>query len=189
MLLVAVVSSGLAQQSSSSRRTGGGDREDRRLALRRFQNRNRSNSQDDNDDEVQDTRRQQPRRLANQDKIAERRRELLQRNGVARRRKVVRTQDNEIEEAVEPTKKPENVRIRITPEPAKIEDPVVLVEKIGNNDNEIINAILDRDEEAARKPFTGTSEVRTISSPNGIRTGNEQVIYQYQKQIQNVRIF
>merc|ERR1712227_401064 len=175
VLLVAVVSSGLAQQSSSSRRTGGGDREDRRLALRRFQNRNRSSSQDDNDDEVQDTRRQQPRRLANQDKIAERRRELLQRNGVARRRKVVRTQDNEIE-TVEPTKKPENVRIRITPEPAKIEDPVVLVEKIGNNDNEIINAILDRDEEAARKPFTGTSEVRTISSPNGIRTGNEQIV-------------
>merc|ERR1712227_619665 len=175
VLLVAVVSSGLAQQSSSSRRTGGGDREDRRLALRRFQNRNRSSSQDDNDDEVQDTRRQQPRRLANQDKIAERRRELLQRNGVARRRKVVRTQDNEIE-AVEPTKKPENVRIRITPEPVKIEDPVVLVEKIGNNDNEIINAILDRDEEAARKPFTGTSEVRTISSPNGIRTGNEQIV-------------
>merc|ERR1712227_129333 len=175
VLLVAVVSSGLAQQSSSSRRTGGGDRKDRRLALRRFQNRNRSSSQDDNDDEVQDTRRQQPRRLANQDKIAERRRELLQRNGVARRRKVVRTQDNEIE-AVEPTKKPENVRIRITPEPVKIEDPVVLVEKIGNNDNEIINAILDRDEEAARKPFTGTSEVRTISSPNGIRTGNEQIV-------------
>merc|ERR1719232_537970 len=59
---------------------------------------------------------------------------------------------------------------------AKIEDPVILVEKIGNNDNEIINAILDRDEEAARKPFTGTSEVRTISSPNGIRTGNEQIV-------------
>merc|ERR1712227_708949 len=175
VLLVAVVSSGLAQQSSSSRRTGGGDREDRRLALRRFQNRNRSSSQDDNDDEVQDTRRQQPRRLANQDKIAERRRELLQRNGVARRRKVVRTQENEIE-AVEPTKRPENIRIRVTPEPAKIEEPIVLVEKIGNSDNEIINSVLDRDEEAAKKPFIGTSEVRTISSPNSIRTGNEQIV-------------
>jgi len=173
VLLVAVVSSGLAQQSSSSRRTGGGDREDRRLALRRFQNRNRSSSQDDT--EVQDTRRQQPRRLANQDKIAERRRELLQRNGVARRRKVVRTQENEIE-AVEPTKRPENIRIRVTPEPAKIEEPIVLVEKIGNSDNEIINSVLDRDEEAAKKPFIGTSEVRTISSPNSIRTGNEQIV-------------
>jgi len=172
VLLVAVMSSGLAQQSSSSRRTGGGDREDRRLALRRFQNRNRSNSQDD---EVQDTRRQQPRRLANQDKIAERRRELLQRNGVTRRRKVVRTQENEIE-AVEPTKKPENVRIRITPAPTKVEDPIVLVEKIGNSDNDIIDAVLDRDEEAAKKPFIGTSEVRTISSPNSIRTGNEQIV-------------
>ena len=185
MLLVAVVSSGLAQQSSSSRRTGGGDREDRRLALRRFQNRNRSSSQDDaaaDDTEVQDTRRQQPRRLANQDKIAERRRELLQRNGVARRRKVVRTQENEIE-AVEPTKRPENIRIRVTPEPAKIEDPIVLVEKIGNSDNEIINSVLDRDEEAAKKPFIGTSEVRTISSPNSIRTGNEQVIFSFEHNV------
>ena len=97
---------------------------------------------------------------------------------MARRRKVVRTQENEIE-AVEPTKKPENVRIKITPAPTKVEDPIVLVEKIGNSDNDIIDAVLDRDEEAAKKPFIGTSEVRTISSPNSIRTGNEQVNYQY----------
>ena len=105
VLLVAVVSTSLAQQASE--RSGSEDtvRTDRRLALRRFQNRNR-NRDTETDTEVKETRRQPPRRLANQDKIAERRRELLQRNGVSRRRKVVPSNNNEIE-AVEPTKRPE----------------------------------------------------------------------------------
>ena len=78
MSLVAVLAGpALSQQTSDSERSG--SRLDRRLSLRRFQNRNRNkDAEDTSEEEVKETRRQQPRRLANQDKIAERRRELLQ---------------------------------------------------------------------------------------------------------------
>ena len=99
LLLVAVVSTSLAQQSSEDRRTGGRTA-DRRLALRRFRGRNRDSGDSAAEDGQQEGRRQQPRRLANQDKIQERRRELLQRNGVARRRKIPRTKLNEVSAAV-----------------------------------------------------------------------------------------
>merc|ERR1719474_59510 len=168
VLLVAVVSTNLAQQASE--RSGSEDTvgTDRRLGLRRFQNRNRNR---DSDTEVKETRRQQPRRLANQDKIAERRRELLQRNGVSRRRKVVPANKNEIA-AVEPTKRPE-VRIKLTTE-AAIEDETP-VERITNNNQDIINAVLDNNEEE-KTPFSGTSEVRTLNSPSGFRSSNEQIV-------------
>ena len=100
LLLVAVVSTSLAQQSSEDRRTGGRTA-DRRLALRRFRGRTRdSGDSAAEEDGQQEGRRQQPRRLANQDKIQERRRELLQRNGVAHRRKIPRTKLNEVSAAV-----------------------------------------------------------------------------------------
>ena len=176
VLLVAVVASGLAQQSSDSQRTGGEDstRTDRRLNnLRRFRNRNRSNKETENSE----TQRESGRgavsrsRLANQDKIAERRRELLQRNGVSRRRKVVKTEVNEIPE--EQTKAPvQNIRIRTTTEKS-IE--VIPVERITNNDQEIISAALDYEEAAEKTPFIGLSEVRPLSRPSGFRSSNEQV--------------
>merc|ERR1719266_175121 len=139
VLLVAVVASGLAQQSSDRQRTGGEDntRTDRRLnALRRFRSRNRSNKETENQ-EKESGRGSVPRsRLADQDKIAERRRELLQRNGVSRRRKVVRNEVNEIPE--EQTKKPvQNIRIRTTTEQSR-EIEEIPVERITNNNQEII---------------------------------------------------
>ncbi len=175
MLLVAVVASGLAQQSSDSQRTGGEDstRTDRRLNnLRRFRNRNRANKETENSEARESGRGAVSRsRLANQDKIAERRRELLQRNGVSRRRKVVKTEVNEIPE--EQTKKPvQNIRIRTTTEKS-IE--VIPVERITNNDQEIISAALDYDVEEEKTPFTGLSEVRPLSRPSGFRSSNEQV--------------
>ena len=159
----------LAQQTSDSERSG--SRLDRRLSLRRFQNRNRNN-EDTSEEEVKETRRQQPRRLANQDKIAERRRELLQRNGVARRRKVIKTPEVNQVEAEEITKAPENVRIRITTESA---DEAIPVERITNNDQNIINEVLDRETED-KTPFSGQSEVRTLNTPSGFRSSNEQIV-------------
>ena len=174
-MLVAVVASGLAQQSSDSQRTGGEDstRTDRRLNnLRRFRNRNRSNKETETSDARESGRGSVSRsRLANQDKIAERRRELLQRNGVSRRRKVVKTEVNEIPE--EQTKAPvQNIRIRTTTEKS-IE--VIPVERITNNDQEIISAALDKDVDEEKTPFSGLSEVRPLSRPSGFRSSNEQV--------------
>ena len=176
VLLVAVVASGLAQQSSDSQRTGGEDssRSDRRLNnLRRFRNRNRSNKETEESSDARSSGRgaASRSRLADQDKIAERRRQLLQRNGVSRRRKVVKTEVNEIPE--EQTKKPiQNIRIRTTTEKS-IE--VIPVERITNNDQEIINAALDNDMEEEKTPFSGVSEVRPLSRPSGFRSSNEQV--------------
>jgi len=176
VLLVAVVASGLAQQSSDSQRTGGEDstRTDRRLNnLRRFRNRNRSNKETENSEARESGRGAVSRsRLANQDKIAERRRELLQRNGVSRRRKVVKTEVNEIPE--EQTKAPvQNIRIRTT---TKKSIEVIPVERITNNDQEIISAALDYEVEEEKTPFSGLSEVRPVSRPSGFRSSNEQIV-------------
>ena len=64
------------------------------------------------------------------------------------------------------------VRIRLTTE-AAIEDETP-VERITNNNQDIINAVLDNNDEE-KTPFSGTSEVRTINSPSGFRSSNEQV--------------
>ena len=177
VLLVAVVASGLAQQSSDRQRTGGEDntRTDRRLnALRRFRSRNRSNKETENQEKESGRGSVSRSRLADQDKIAERRRELLQRNGVSRRRKVVRNEVNEIPE--EQTKKPvQNIRIRTTTEQSR-EIEEIPVERITNNNQEIINAALDYEEEE-KSPFSGVSEVRTLNKPSGFRSSNEQVFY------------
>merc|ERR1712117_273354 len=52
------------------------------------------------------------------------------------------------------------------------------VENISNNDQEIIDLVLDKQdqEEGSRIPFKGVSEVRTISSPSGFRSSNEQIV-------------
>merc|ERR1719266_457878 len=178
VLLVAVVASGLAQQSSDRQRTGGEDntRTDRRLnALRRFRSRNRSNKETENQEKESGRGTVSRSRLADQDKIAERRRELLQRNGVSRRRKVVRNEVNEIPE--EQTKKPvQNIRIRTTTEQSR-EIEEIPVERITNNNQEIINAALDYEEDEEEKsPFTGVSEVRTLNKPSGFRSSNEQIV-------------
>ena len=51
------------------------------------------------------------------------------------------------------------------------------VENISNNDKEIRVLVFDNDkqEDKAEKPFSGVSEVRTVSSPSGFRSSNEQV--------------
>ena len=76
----------------------------------------------------------------------------------------------------------ENVRVRTTTERVRtttetfveVEAPV---ENISNNDQEIIDLVLDNQEqeEGSGTPFKGVSEVRTVSSPSGFRSSNEQV--------------
>ena len=159
VLVLAVVSSSLAQQSSQS----GGQKSDRRLALRRFRSRNRDNESD----EAKENRRQNPRKLANQEEIIKRRKELLQRNNITRRKNLTRKPAvNEVEE--ETTKR--TVRIKSP----SVEDDVV-VEKISNNDRDIISKVLNQAEEDSA-PFSGKSEVRTLSAPSGFRSSNEQVM-------------
>ena len=162
VLVLAVVSSSLAQQSSQS----GGQKSDRRLALRRFRSRNRDNEKSD---EARENRRQNPRKLANQEEIIKRRKELLQRNNITRRKNLTRKPAvNEVEE--ETTKR--TVRIKSP----SVQDDVV-VEKISNNDRDIISKVLSQAdaEEANSAPFSGRSEVRTLSAPSGFRSANEQV--------------
>ena len=156
-----MVSSSLAQQSSQS----GGQKSDRRLALRRFRSRTRDNEKSD---EARENRRQNPRRLANQEEIIARRKELLQRNNITRRKNFNRKPAvNRVED--ETTKR--TVRIKS----ASVEDEVV-VEKISNNDRDIISAVLNQaEEEEDSAPFSGKSEVRTLSAPSGFRSSNEQV--------------
>merc|ERR1719410_2031673 len=160
VLVLAVVSSSLAQQSEQS----GGQKSDRRLALRRFRNRNRDNEKSD---EVRENRRQNPRKLANQEEIIKRRKELLQRNNITRRKNFSRKPTvNEVED--ETTKR--TVRIKSP----SVEDDVV-VEKISNNDRDIISKVLNQAEEEESAPFSGQSEVRTLSAPSGFRSSNEQI--------------
>ena len=161
VLVLAVVSSSLAQQTTQS----GGQTSDRRAALRRFRSRSRDN---DKSGEVKGNRGQNPRKLANQEEIIARRKELLQRNNITRRKNFNRKPAvNKVED--ETTKR--TVRIKS----ASVEDEVV-VEKISNNDRDIISAVLNQgEEEEDSAPFSGKSEVRTLSAPSGFRSSNEQV--------------
>ena len=161
VLVLAVVSSSLAQQTTQS----GGQTSDRRAALRRFRSRSRDN---DKSGEVKENRGQNPRKLANQEEIIARRKELLQRNNITRRKNFNRKPAvNKVED--ETTKR--TVRIKS----ASVEDEVV-VEKISNNDRDIISAVLNQEEEEEDSaPFSGKSEVRTLSAPSGFRSSNEQV--------------
>merc|ERR1719317_1250271 len=154
-LLVFTLTLCLAQQSD---RTGGSDR---RLALRRFSNRKK----------VENTRNN-GRVKASAD-ILEKRKQLFQRN--PSRRRNLSTESS--------SKAVENVRVRTTTERitttteafVEVEPPV---ENISNNDQEIIDLVLDNQEqeEGSGTPFKGVSEVRTVSSPSGFRSSNEQIV-------------
>lgn len=77
------------------------------------------------------------------------------------------------------TKRPvQNIRIK-TPasstEAAVDYDEEVAVEKITNSDRDIIEAVLDQAEAEDKTPFSGLSEVRTLTQPSGLRSSNEQV--------------
>merc|ERR1712018_91024 len=154
-LLVCTLSLCLAQQSD---RTGGLDR---RLSLRRFSNRKK----------VENTR-SSGRVKASAD-ILEKRKQLFQRNPSRRRNFGAESR----------SKSEENVRVRTTTERVRttteafveVEPPV---ENISNNDQEIIDLVLDKQdqEEGSGIPFKGVSEVRTISSPSGFRSSNEQIV-------------
>ena len=161
--MLAVVTSSLAQQTEDQ----SGGRPDRRTALRRFRSRNRDNQQSE---ELKETRRQNPRKLANQEEIINRRKQLLQRNNISRRKNFNRKPVvNQIEDQT--TEK--TVRIKSP----SVEDDIP-VEKISNSDRNIIQKVLNKDEEEEEEeavPFSGQSEVRTVSSPSGFRSSNEQV--------------
>merc|ERR1711881_671437 len=154
-LLVCTLSLCLAQQSD---RTGGSDR---RLSLRRFSNRKK----------VENTR-SSGRVKASAD-ILEKRKQLFQRNPSRRRNFGAESR----------SRSEENVRVRTTTERVRttteafveVEPPV---ENISNNDQEIIDLVLDKQdqEEGSGIPFKGVSEVRTISSPSGFRSSNEQIV-------------
>ena len=104
--------------------------------------------------------------------ILEKRKQLFQRN--PSRRRNLSTESS--------SKAVENVRVRTTTERitttteafVEVEPPV---ENISNNDQEIIDLVLDNQEqeEGSRTPFKGVSEVRTVNSPGGFRSSNEQV--------------
>merc|ERR1719320_998189 len=147
-LLVFTLTLCLAQQSD---RTGGSDR---RLALRRFSNRKK----------VENTRNN-GRVKASAD-ILEKRKQLFQRNPSRRRNLSTESRSKAVE----------NVRVRTTTEAfVEVEPPV---ENISNNDQEIIDLVLDNQEqeEGSGAPFKGVSEVRTVSSPSGFRSSNEQIV-------------
>merc|ERR1711971_492812 len=148
VLVLAVVSSSLAQQTAQS----GGQTSDRRLALRRFRSRNRDSQKSE---EVKENRGQNPRKLANQEEIIKRRKDINRKPAV-----------NEVED--ETTKR--TVRIK---SPSAEDD--VVVEKISNNDRDIISKVLNQAEEEDSAPFRGKSEVRTLSAPSGFRSSNEQI--------------
>merc|ERR1719361_2928259 len=163
VLVLAVVTSSLAQQTEDQ----SGGRPDRRTVLRRFRSRNRDNQQSE---ELKETRRQNPRKLANQEEIINRRKQLLQRNNISRRKNFNRKPVvNQIEDQT--TEK--TVRIKSP----SVEDDIP-VEKISNSDRNIIQKVLNKDEEKEEEavPFSGQSEVRTVSSPSGFRSSNEQIV-------------
>merc|ERR1719427_2376718 len=154
-LLVFTLTLCLAQQSD---RTGGSDR---RLSLRRFSNRKK----------VENTR-SNGRVKASAD-ILEKRKQLFQRN--PSRRRNLSTESR--------SKAEENERVRTTTERVRtttetfveVEPPV---ENISNNDQEIIDLVLDNQDQdkGSETPFNGVSEVRTVSSPSGFRSSNEQIV-------------
>ena len=104
--------------------------------------------------------------------ILEKRKQLFQRNP-SRSRNIGRSENKQIESAG----RQRNVRVKTTTTTEAYLDVEPPVEKISNNDKEIIDFLLDNDklEDEADTPFRGLSEVRTVSSPSGLRSSNEQV--------------
>ena len=135
-----------AQQSD---KTGGSDR---RISLRRFSSRKK----------VENTRN--VGRVKASADILEKRKQLFQRNPI-RRRNFGKTES--VSKFVD--------RVRTTTaDYLEVEHPV---ENLSNNDKEIRDLVFDNDkhEDTVDKPFSGVSEVRTVSSQSGFRSSNEQV--------------
>merc|ERR1719483_432682 len=152
-LVVLFTSLAWAQQS---RETGGSDR---RISLRRFSSRRK----------VENTRN--AGRVKAPAEILAKRKQLFQRNP-SRSRTIGRGDKKQIESGRRNT-----LRVTTTTTKAYIDvDP--LVEKISNSDRNIIDLILDNDkvENEVDTPFKGVSEVRTVSSPSGFRSSNEQIV-------------
>merc|ERR1740124_1623982 len=152
-LVVLFTSLAWAQQS---RETGGSDR---RISLRRFSSRRK----------VENTRN--AGRVKAPAEILAKRKQLFQRNP-SRSRTIGRGDKKQKESG-----RRNNLRVKTTTTEAYIDvDP--LVEKISNSDRDIINLILDNDklENEVDTPFKGVSEVRTVSSPSGFRSSNEQIV-------------
>merc|ERR1719483_844521 len=152
-LVVLFTSLAWAQQS---RETGGSDR---RISLRRFSSRRK----------VENTRN--AGRVKAPAEILAKRKQLFQRNP-SRSRTIGRGDKKQIESGRRNT-----LRVTTTTTEAYIDvDP--LVEKISNSDRNIIDLILDNDKlkNEVDTPFKGVSEVRTVSSPSGFRSSNEQIV-------------
>merc|ERR1740124_1702129 len=142
--------------AQQSRETGGSDR---RISLRRFSSRRK----------VENTRN--AGRVKAPAEILAKRKQLFQRNP-SRSRTIGRGDKKQIESGRRNT-----LRVKTTTTEAYI-DVEPLVEKISNSDRDIINLILDNDklENEVDTPFKGVSEVRTVSSPSGFRSSNEQIV-------------
>jgi len=160
LFVVLTISESWAQQSSE---TGSSDR---RISLRRFSSRSKVENS-----------RNAGRGKASAD-ILEKRKQLFQRNP-SRARNLGRSK----QDSGRTSSARENIRVRtikttqatITTESyIDIEPPV---ENISNNDEKIRDLVLDNqiEDEDIKTPFKGVSEVRTVSSPSGFRSSNEQI--------------
>merc|ERR1712123_345931 len=154
-LVVLSISLAWAQQSEE---TGGSDR---RISLRRFSSRKK----------VENTRN--GGRVKASADILEKRKQLFQRNP-SRGRNIGRSENKQLESAG----RQRNVSVKTTTTTEAYLDVEHPVEKISNNDKEIIDFLLDNNklEDEADTPFRGLSEVRTVSSPSGLRSSNEQIV-------------
>merc|ERR1712106_937455 len=106
----------------------------------------------------------------------------FQRNPL-RRRKPVNTRENKIIPATQKStlrtspRKFKTTHKPYTPTHTPLEiEPAV--GRISNSDKNIQNLVLQKtvDEGEAKKPFIGTSEVKTLSNPSGFRSSNEQIV-------------
>merc|ERR1719343_80872 len=160
LFVVLTISESWAQQSSE---TGSSDR---RISLRRFSSRSKVENS-----------RNAGRGKSSAD-ILEKRKQLFQRNP-SRARNLSRSK----QDSGRTLSARENIRVRTTKTTQAtittesyidIEPPV---ENISNNDEKIRDLVLDNqiEDEDIKTPFKGVSEVRTVSSPSGFRSSNEQI--------------
>merc|ERR1712106_219777 len=106
----------------------------------------------------------------------------FQRNPL-RRRKPVNTRENKIIPATQKStlrtspRKFKTTQKPYTPTHTPL-DTEAAVERISNSDRNIENLVLQKTvvEEEAKKPFIGTSKVKTLSNPSGFRSSNEQIV-------------
>eukprot|EP00092_Neocalanus_flemingeri_P035043 GFUD01038131.1.p1 GENE.GFUD01038131.1~~GFUD01038131.1.p1 ORF type:complete len:611 (-),score=177.16 GFUD01038131.1:129-1961(-) len=161
-LVVLSISLAWAQQSGE---TGGSGR---RISLRRFSSRKK----------VENTRN--VGRVKTSADILKRRKQLLQRNPSRNRNSGTgRSENNQRKSGRKTDLRQRNVIVKTTKAPTTTErylDVQPPVEKIYNNDKEIRDLLLDNNKLEDETPFRGLSEVRTVSSPSGFRSSNEQIV-------------